>query len=124
MAGGETKAPSGPADAAFWSAIASQYDVDRTVVNLENAYWGVMAKPVEKAYIERIRFVNRTNVVYVRDAWPNAAFSEDLVHARIAGFGVRVRTARNHFYAQRDRGAAESDHQLQPSRRGRCGAVR
>jgi isopenicillin-N epimerase len=41
-----------------------------------------MARPVETAYLERIRFVNRVNVVYVRDAYPAALFSEDLEKTR------------------------------------------
>jgi hypothetical protein len=34
----------------FWAAVAAQYDVDRTVTNLQNAYLGIMARPVETAY--------------------------------------------------------------------------
>lgn len=42
----------------YWASIAAQYEVDRTVTNLENTYWGVMARPVEAAYLERTRFCN------------------------------------------------------------------
>jgi isopenicillin-N epimerase len=62
----------------FWHGIRAQYDVDRTVTNLENAYWGVMARPVATAYLERIRFVNRVNVVYARDAVTSQPYSADV----------------------------------------------
>ena len=35
-----------PQDRAFWEQVAAFYDVDRTMANLENCYWGIMAKPV------------------------------------------------------------------------------
>jgi selenocysteine lyase/cysteine desulfurase len=69
-------------DETFWRAVAARYDVDRTIVNLENAYWGVMARPVEAAYVERTRFVNRVNVTYVRDAWPACRYYADLQAVR------------------------------------------
>ena len=62
----------------FWHGIRAQYDVDRTVTNLENAYWGVMARPVATAYFERIRFVNRVNVVYARDSVTSQPYSADV----------------------------------------------
>jgi hypothetical protein len=37
----------------YWAAVAAQYDVDRTVTNLENAYFGIMARPVETAYVDQ-----------------------------------------------------------------------
>lgn len=44
------------------------WDVDRSVANLENAYWGVMPREVEAEYLAHSRFLNRRNVAYVRDA--------------------------------------------------------
>jgi isopenicillin-N epimerase len=41
-----------------------------------------MAKPVEDAYMNRVRFVNPVNVVYVRDAYEAASFSTDLEKVR------------------------------------------
>ena len=72
----------GAKDTDLWSHIASHYDVDRTVTNLENAYWGIMARSVEEAYTKQIKFVNRVNVVYVRDAYGSASFSTDLERVR------------------------------------------
>lgn len=47
--------------------LPSQWDVDRSIANLENAYWGVMPKVVNDEYLEQTRFLNQRNVVYVRD---------------------------------------------------------
>jgi selenocysteine lyase/cysteine desulfurase len=69
-------------DRSFWRRVAAQYDVDRSVLNLENAYWGVMARPVEAAYIERTKLVNRLNVVYVRDADSTRRYTKELGDAR------------------------------------------
>lgn len=80
-----------PADAAqdraYWERVSAEYDVDKSITNLENAYWGVMARPVEAAYSERLRFVNRRNVTYVRNAVPDQPYTEaaDAVRTQIAG---------------------------------------
>ncbi len=47
--------------------LPSLWDVDRSVANLENAYWGVMPRVVSDEYLEQTRFLNRRNVVFVRD---------------------------------------------------------
>jgi len=38
-------------DRAFWEQVASLYDVDRSMANLENGYWGIMAKPVLAEFV-------------------------------------------------------------------------
>ncbi len=48
--------------------LPSLWDVDRSVANLENAYWGAMPREIEDEYFEQSRFLNRRNVVFVRDA--------------------------------------------------------
>jgi len=50
--------------------VTGEWDVDRSVANLENAYWGVMPRQIEAEYLEHSRFLNRRNVVFVRDAIP------------------------------------------------------
>lgn len=50
------------------ASLPSLWDVDRSVANLENAYWGAMPPEVYDEYIEQTRLLNRTNVVFVRDA--------------------------------------------------------
>lgn len=47
--------------------LPGQWDVDRSIANLENAYWGVMPRVVEDEYLAQTRFLNRRNVVFVRD---------------------------------------------------------
>jgi selenocysteine lyase/cysteine desulfurase len=49
------------------SDLPALWDVDRSVANLENAYWGVMPRAIEAEYFEHSRFLNRRNVVFVRD---------------------------------------------------------
>jgi selenocysteine lyase/cysteine desulfurase len=73
-------------DVGHWTAVQSAYDVDSSIVNLENAYWGVMARPVEAAYFERVRFVNHSSTAYVRDALPSPHYSADLegIRGRLA----------------------------------------
>lgn len=58
--------PKGPDDEAYWSAIASQYDVNRTIIPLENGNWGIMARPVIAAYQRAVERVNRDNSFYAR----------------------------------------------------------
>lgn len=53
--------------AASLNDLPSLWDVDRSVANLENAYWGVMPRVVNDAYLEQTSFLNRRNVVFVRD---------------------------------------------------------
>ena len=43
------------------------WDVDRSVANLENAYWGAMPREIYDEYLEQTAFLNRRNVVFVRD---------------------------------------------------------
>lgn len=70
-------------DEAFWRPIAAQYDVTPDIVNFENGYWGLMAKPVLEAFILNTEKVNRNNSWYARRDY----YSEiQPIHARIAGF--------------------------------------
>lgn len=56
-------------DEAGWAQIAALYDKPRDVVQLENAYWGVMARPVQAVYAEKLAFVNRQSSYYARRQW-------------------------------------------------------
>lgn len=69
-------------DETYWQAVTAQYDVNRDVANLENGYWGVMARPVLAAYRRRVAEVNHDNAVYAR-----VHFADDYarVKARAAG---------------------------------------
>ncbi len=59
-------APAGPGDAAYWRAVASQYDLPDGVTQLENGNWGSMARPVLQAYDRHLDKVNRLNSYYSR----------------------------------------------------------
>ena len=68
---GALVAASTPIQAAFQTTdLPDLWDVDRSVANLENAYWGAMPREIEAEYMEQTRFLNRRNVVFVRDGIP------------------------------------------------------
>lgn len=50
----------------FWEVVAQDYDVTQDVLNLENGNWGIMAKPVLRAYQGHVARVNQVNSYYVR----------------------------------------------------------
>jgi isopenicillin-N epimerase len=55
-----------PDDENYWAGIASQYDVTRDVIQLENGNWGMMARPVLERYEAAVRRVNRDTSYYSR----------------------------------------------------------
>ena len=64
--------------------LPALWDVDRTVANLENAYWGVMPREIDAEYLEHSRFLNRRNTVFVRDAIPGRERTAAMEAARAA----------------------------------------
>jgi isopenicillin-N epimerase len=58
------------ADQGYWSEVAAQYDVTERVVQLENGYWGAMARPVLQAYQGLTAKVNHDNSWYARKDFP------------------------------------------------------
>lgn len=70
--------PTGPDDDARWRAIAALYDLPEEVVQLENAYWGVMARPVRAEYQRQVERVNQLSSYYGR-----LSYGAD--HARVKG---------------------------------------
>ena len=64
--------------------LPALWDVDRSVANLENAYWGAMPREIEAEYLEHTRFLNRRNVVFVRDAIPGQERTAAMERARTA----------------------------------------
>lgn len=70
-------------DESYWARIASLYDVTDQIVNLENGYWGIMARPVLAAYQAHTERVNRDNTAYAR-----RRFGEDMraIYERLAAF--------------------------------------
>jgi isopenicillin-N epimerase len=49
-----------------WEGLARHYDLDGGIVNFENAYYGVMARPVLEDYKRNIDYLNRHNSWYLR----------------------------------------------------------
>ncbi len=78
-AGSGTAAPAAPVD---WDALARSYDVDAGVVNLENAYFGIMARPVLQAYLRNVELLNRRNSHYLRTRFDRTELDE--IRARVA----------------------------------------
>lgn len=60
--------PAGASDDAGWARIAALYALPKGVVQLEHGYWGSMAAPVEAAWHERARRLNRDTAFYARRA--------------------------------------------------------
>ena len=69
-------------DRAFWAQVASLYDVDRTIANLENGYWGIMSRPVLAEYIRQTEMINQRNTAYARTKF--GADSDAVVRALAA----------------------------------------
>lgn len=55
---------------AYWQAVAAQYDTTDAIVQLDNAYWGSMARPVLLHYEQQLSMVNRDNAWYARMRFP------------------------------------------------------
>lgn len=70
-------------DEAFWRTIAAQYDVTPDVVNFENGFWGLMAKPVMEAFFRNTEKVNRNNSWYARRDYYTDI---EPIHQRLADF--------------------------------------
>lgn len=58
--------PIQPQDEASWKLIAKNYNVTQKITNLENGYWGIMARPVLAEYQRLTEFVNRENTYFAR----------------------------------------------------------
>lgn len=58
--------PLRPDDESAWKIIAKNYDVTSKIVNLENGYWGIMARPVLNEYKRLTDFINRENTYFAR----------------------------------------------------------
>ncbi|MEQ1644949.1 MAG: aminotransferase class V-fold PLP-dependent enzyme, partial [Pyrinomonadaceae bacterium] len=58
--------PLRPDDEAGWQAVAKNYSVTSKITNLENAYWGIMARPVLDEYKRLTELVNFENTHFAR----------------------------------------------------------
>ena len=61
--------PLRPDDEVGWKAIAKNYDVTNKITNLENGYWGIMARPVLAEYQRLTEFINNENTFFARLQW-------------------------------------------------------
>jgi isopenicillin-N epimerase len=73
-------------DERHWAKIAKLYDVTQEVVQLENANWGMMAKPVFADYQRQLAMVNRENSYYQRREY--AADMKPIAERTAAMLGV------------------------------------
>ncbi len=73
-------------DEAFWAEVATNYERTTGIVNLEQGYWGKMAKPVQDAYIDATRMVNAQNSYYARRQYP--ADAAESIHRIATALGV------------------------------------
>ncbi len=71
-------------DASDESNFTRWYDVDRSMTNLENAYWNVMATPVSDEYFRKVADVNRRNVPFVRGVIPEESLPVEPLRVRTA----------------------------------------
>ncbi|MDX1507479.1 MAG: aminotransferase class V-fold PLP-dependent enzyme [Woeseiaceae bacterium] len=53
-------------DESFWHEVGGFYERTRGILNLEQGYWGRMARPVRDAYIDALRMVDAQNSYYAR----------------------------------------------------------
>ncbi len=65
-----------------------QFDVDPTVINLENAYWGLMPRSTVAIYAEKTVYVNRYNSIWGRGVLPGDNSLADFRAARVALAGM------------------------------------
>jgi selenocysteine lyase/cysteine desulfurase len=66
-------APSSPED---WDAIAASYDIASDITNLENAYYGIMARPVLEDFKRNIDYLNRYNSFHLRREFDRAGMEQ------------------------------------------------
>ena len=52
---------------AMQQALGAMYDVDRSIVNFDAAYYGAMTRRVHAAYLDRLAWLNRHNSTFLRD---------------------------------------------------------
>lgn len=73
---------------AYWQAVAAQYDTTDAVVQLDNAFWGSMARPVLMHYQQQLAMVNRDNAWYARMRFPADFEAARAAAARALGVGI------------------------------------
>jgi selenocysteine lyase/cysteine desulfurase len=57
-------------DETYWSQVGALFNVTKKVIQLENANWGMMARPVEAVYRDQLAMVNSETSYYQRRDYP------------------------------------------------------
>lgn len=65
-------------------ALVGLYDVDRSIINFDAAYYGAMTRQVHQAYNQKTQWVNRYNSTFLRSAVPGAPREAELDKSRAA----------------------------------------
>ena len=65
-----------------------QFDVDQSIVNLENGYWGLMPRATLAVYAEKTAYINRYNSIWGRGVLPGDNSAQDYLAARQAIAGM------------------------------------
>jgi isopenicillin-N epimerase len=73
---------------AYWQAVAAQYDTTDAIVQLDNAFWGSMARPVLRHYEQQLTMVNRDNAWYARMRFPADFEAARAAAAMALGVGI------------------------------------
>ncbi|WP_373988738.1 aminotransferase class V-fold PLP-dependent enzyme [Duganella sp. BuS-21] len=71
-----------PSSAADWERIAQSYDVASDFVNLENGYYGIMARPVAEEFKRNIDYLNRYSSFHLRRQFDQAGMEQ--IRAQLA----------------------------------------
>jgi selenocysteine lyase/cysteine desulfurase len=71
-----------PSSAADWERIAQSYDVAGDFVNLENGYYGIMARPVAEEFKRNIDYLNRYSSFHLRRQFDKAGMEQ--IRAQLA----------------------------------------
>ena len=67
-------------DETFWAEVSGLYDVTDEIIHLEHGNWGMMARPVQSAYLAHVETVNRRNSYYARrEFWAEARAIKDQI---------------------------------------------
>ncbi|EJL27980.1 aminotransferase class V-fold PLP-dependent enzyme [Novosphingobium sp. AP12] len=83
-AGAGTILPGGLSFGQTQQRLAALYDVDRSIVNFDAAYYGAMTRTVHADYLEKVAWVNRYNSTFLRSGVPDAPREQELDKSRQA----------------------------------------
>jgi selenocysteine lyase/cysteine desulfurase len=65
-----------PASVSDWDRVAQSYDIAGDFINLENAYYGIMAQPVAEEFKRNIDYLNRYSSFHLRRQFDRAGMDD------------------------------------------------